>query len=149
MTDNNEHTKQIKSKAWKKINQYFTPVPDSMELELAYWESFRSEWPMEQYKAGVPLCDIARNHRRSPESLEMFFNNKYGKDTWRRKRVPSLYKIKRNNTVRDVQIVVLLAEGWRPKEIAKSLNVNVDTVRKRIRTRNLREVAANANRAAA
>lgn len=117
-------------------------IPDSLELEIAYWETFRSEWPMEQYKAGRKLLHIAKEHNRSTESLRRFFDRRYGTG-WKRSRGVDQRGGARRIVIRNEQIVALLAEGWRTKEIAAVMGVSYDSIRLRISGYKLREVAAN------
>lgn len=122
-------------------------IPDSMELELAYWESFRSEWPMERYRSGEDVGAIARAHGRTTESLTRFFAKRYGK-RWRAQK-PTQPKLKPERRrykrfhVYDKQIVPLLAEGWSTHQIAKLFGVGASTIQKQVNRNNLREVAAN------
>lgn len=152
MIDNREDERLAKQREnWHKFAHAKEIVPDSEDLEVAYWESFKSEWPMQQYRNGVHVCDIARAHHRSTDSLRRFFRERYGAK-WHLAPKPepkrkSRYKTnachKAGSTVRNEQIVSLLCEGWRPSVIARLFDVSPEAIRHRIRTYNLREVAAN------
>lgn len=119
-------------------------IPDSMELEVAYWESFKSEWPMQQYMAGTKISHIAWAHNRSTESLKSFFDRKYGKG-WA-KQGPSKYSrtTSSHNPVPINRIAELLTEGRYVRDIARELGLREHIVHYHIKTKNLREVAANA-----
>ena len=144
--NNNEKQKKLAKEqtTWYKGAKGRGIIPDSLELEIAYWESFRSEWPMEQYRAGAPIGEIARAHGRTSRSLTKFFEQRYGK-RWREKPKPEKKSVTNARVIRNEQIVSLMAEGWRIKEIAHIFGVTYDTVAYRIVKHNLREIA-NAKR---